>query len=307
VSLDREAAEVFVEGVSELGFSVQRVGILYGSYSQEDGWIYVNLIYEPPQHPVLVTHSLQQQAPQNGTSIPTPIQSTTTSSAMILSDEEHLKEQEAVDAITTLLGLTRVGWILARRDSDEGFTLASWELLKAAEFQKSIDFPFLSVVVSLNEEKQTQIEAYALSDQYMDMYKHKHFLPASAQKDPTHSLLKEDVFLNTKAIRAVDNHFFLVSVGIKDHKGDLTTKFPVENRQKPATIQDLKAIVQPKATPLPPHQQNFIDRVSDFHLLLFLHKHFGIVEVQPLAECVKNHSKVDEAHELLIRALVGTV
>lgn len=118
ISLDREAAEVFVEGVWELGFTVQRMGILYGTISNDDqdnSWIYVDAIYEPPQQPISISHSrfespdkLASKQSQSQPATTTESQNLTTSKAEILKDDEYLKEQENVDTITSLLGLTKV-------------------------------------------------------------------------------------------------------------------------------------------------------------------------------------------------------
>lgn len=48
VSFSHKAAEMFQEYVRDFGFSVQRVGILYGNVD-EAGWVNVEVIFEPSQ------------------------------------------------------------------------------------------------------------------------------------------------------------------------------------------------------------------------------------------------------------------
>lgn len=86
VSFDRHSANVFQQYINNtLGFIVPRCGMLYGR-SDEDGNIYVDFIYEPPQD--------------------------ADSGKLILMRNEL--EEQRVSFIANALGMHKVGWIVAQ-------------------------------------------------------------------------------------------------------------------------------------------------------------------------------------------------
>ena len=74
------------------------------------------------------------------------------------------------------------------------------------------------------------------------------------------------VILAGKDVGEVDNDYFLIPVGIRDHEGPLGSSFAIENRLLPQGKAELKAHLQARS-PLP-----YSKRLADFHLLLFLAK-----------------------------------
>lgn len=266
ISLDRESANYFQAYWRDLAFSVQRVGYLYG-YNDEAGWVTVDTIYEPPQE-ASANNCLVHPSPQ---------------------------EESMVDTLTGLLGLRKVGFIVAHAGSE--VTMSSGEMLLSAELQKKAgakNSEWANVVVSVNEGGEIQFEAYQLSDQFVELFNDEHFLPS---EDIKTLKFKEPVFVNSKEVSVVETDYFIVPLAIKDHQGNLTKGFPIENRQFPPSQADLRQHLQDRKS------KPFVEKISDFHLLFFLTQFLGITEVAPLAEAVRNRTNISPA--LLVNELAG--
>ena len=99
VSFDRQAANTFQQYVrSTLGFVVPRCGILYGR-DDEEGNVYVDFVYEPPQD---VEEGSQR--------------------LLLMRDET---EEARVDFIADALGMRKVGWMVAQPPSMDRTSAAS--------------------------------------------------------------------------------------------------------------------------------------------------------------------------------------
>ena len=120
----------------QLGWRQQRVGFLYGTF-EEDGSARVEAIYEPPQ-----------EGRDRGFEL--------------LEDERA----EQVEALAALLGLRRVGWIVACPPREDGFVLSGDEVVAAALEQLEAaqgveETPFVTVRVTVNEAGEANFEASA--------------------------------------------------------------------------------------------------------------------------------------------------
>eukprot|EP01102_Stenamoeba_stenopodia_P021774 TRINITY_DN8870_c0_g1_i1.p1 TRINITY_DN8870_c0_g1~~TRINITY_DN8870_c0_g1_i1.p1 ORF type:complete len:428 (+),score=105.28 TRINITY_DN8870_c0_g1_i1:111-1394(+) len=264
VSFAHKAAEMFQEYVRDFGFSVQRVGILYGNVD-EAGWVNVEVIFEPSQE-------------------------ATANNCLVISTPQ---DEALVDSLAGLLGLERVGFIVAHTNSE--VTLSSGELMQAVELLKKTQAKnFVAVTVSLGEEGATQFEAFQISDQFIELYDDEHFLPP---EEPKFVKFKEPVFVGPKETTNVESDFFLTPISIKDHAGELTKGFPVENRQLPQDQAALKRFLSERKN------KAYVERIADFHLLYFLTQFLGITEVQPLAEAVRTKDNITPS--ILVNELAG--
>jgi len=143
-SVDQTSLNSFQTFMRRLDFRRLRVGMLYGTYT-EDGKVQAECIYEPPQE----------------------------------ADDKHFTflddpQQERVDALAAMLSLQKVGWIFAHPPREEGFFFSGNEVLTAAELQLEAaggveETPFVTVKVTLNAEGETQVEAYQVSQLAMRM------------------------------------------------------------------------------------------------------------------------------------------
>eukprot|EP01103_Thecamoeba_quadrilineata_P002083 TRINITY_DN1199_c0_g1_i2.p1 TRINITY_DN1199_c0_g1~~TRINITY_DN1199_c0_g1_i2.p1 ORF type:complete len:290 (+),score=46.90 TRINITY_DN1199_c0_g1_i2:418-1287(+) len=266
ISFATDAAQEFQTYVWKLAYSIQRCGYLYGTKGEE-GWLQVEVIYEPPQEGAA-------------------------DSFLILRNPD---EEVVVQQLIQELDLHLIGMIVSH--GAQSFLPDSREMLMAADLKKKAESPdFAIVVVSSNETGDSQFEAYQLSDQYLELERDLYFLPS---KDPKVTNTKEDVYIAAKETRAVDNEFFLVPLPIKDHKGLLQVSFPVENRNEPQTQAHLKTIMkQPKP--------KFLQKMSDFHLLLYLSdsKNLGSMEGVALAQRIKDKGE-HQGLEMLVSNFAG--
>ncbi|KAG6554767.1 hypothetical protein Mapa_003786 [Marchantia paleacea] len=279
LSFDRDAANAFQHYVHEsLAFSVKRGGFMYGTVGEE-GEVKVEFIYEPPQHG-------------------------SEESLLLLRDPE---EEKNVEAIATGLGMRRVGFIFTQTVSQNkrDYTLSSVEIKQAAELHAESGFEgWATAIVKLevNEEGGADVhfEAFQLSDQCVKLYKEGWFVDNVPNLDPKLSRMNKDVVILGKDTRDVDNDFFLVLVKILDHQGLLTTTFPIENRQSPRSLQQLKAHLDRSKS------VSYVKRISDFHLLLLLSNHFDLnTDVPQLAEVVRLQSPVPDGYQLIIESLAS--
>lgn len=120
------------------------MGIIYG-YFLENGEVKGEVIYEPPQESNDVSFQL-------------------------LADPSN----DQVEALANLLGMRRVGWVVAHPPREKGFFLSAAEVITAAEFQLEAaggiaDTPFVTVMVTVNEDANVTVEGYQVSKQCMDM------------------------------------------------------------------------------------------------------------------------------------------
>jgi hypothetical protein len=128
ICVDRKAIMVFQYNVSQnLAFSVQRLGILYGT-TDEEGWVNVQYIYEPPQ----------ENSADNIILLKNP-------------DEEHY-----VTRLSSFFGVKKVGCIISqtvedfsKSDDDEPFYLTAQQLLIVGEIHRDLSLEDPFIILSL--------------------------------------------------------------------------------------------------------------------------------------------------------------
>jgi nuclear protein localization family protein 4 len=230
--VDYQAANAFQSYLQEHRFRIQRCGFLYGKYN-DDGSSSVEAIYEPPQR-------------------------CEKDQIVMLSDPD----EDRVEKIASLLGFTRVGWIFSH--PARSYVMSSVEIRRAAEFQIKYGERFVTLILSVNEKGQGNLEAFQVSDQAVKLAQQNTFLPSD---DPAKCRFRQPVYVEGAETTIADYHFFLVTVSVKSKdKGLLRADFPVENRERPQSRSDLKVHLMHHA------KRPFIEQVSDFHFLLFLSK-----------------------------------
>ena len=282
VSLDSNACVSFQAYVQQLGWRRQRVGYLYGSFDDEKN-VTVEAIYEPPQ-----------EASERGFEL--------------LEDDRA----EDVAALAALLGLQRVGWIVACPPREEGFILSGEEVITAALEQLEAadgvnETPFVTVRVSVAETGEASFEAYQVSKQCMAMVAEGALAP---DEDNLTSVLVHETYtaiVEGKRAEAVDTPFFLCNVPVKQHQSSCyASKFPKENRLVPQTRDDLKELLKASRSAT----GNFVDALADFGVLLFLMSFPDIFDRQGFvpavcASVVDRSVPLDEGYGLILASFSG--
>lgn len=268
VTVDFSAANVYQSYLHEKKYQLQRCGFLFGR-ENDDGSTTVEVIYEPPQK------SEKEQA----TLLPDP-------------------DDDRVETIASLLGLKRVGWIFSH--PSRKYVMSSTEVQKTAEFQSKYGDRFVTLILSINEKGQGNLEAFQVSDQAVKLHQTNNYLPSN---EPTKLLFRTPVYVEGAQTTIADYHFFLVTVPVKSKdKGFLMCTFPVENRDRAQARSDLKVHLMHHA------KQSFIEQVSDFHILLFLSK--GYFDLQTdfptLTEAVRTKNAQNlEGFKMILESYVA--
>lgn len=283
VSFDRDAANAFQHYVNDtLAFGVKRGGFMYGTVA-DTGKVEVDFIYEPPQ--------------------------VGTQERLMLMRESE--EEKLVDAIAMGLGMRRVGFIFTQTidQNKEEYTMSNLEVAQAAELHAESGLKeWVTALVKLNVNEDggadVHFEAFQMSDMCVRLLKEGWFDLEGGKEgekiDPKMSRMKKEVVVGGKDVKEVDNDFFLVVVKIADHQGPLSTTFPIENRNTPATMRALKThLERNRSLPL-------VKRISDFHLLLILSRFLDInADIPALTECVRTGTPVPEGYQLLIESMAS--
>mmetsp|Transcript_20771 Transcript_20771/g.62557 ORF Transcript_20771/g.62557 Transcript_20771/m.62557 type:complete len:413 (-) Transcript_20771:823-2061(-) len=283
VSFERHAAYAFQSYVaSTLAFSVKRGGILYGAVD-DDNNVMVDVIYEPAQSATATTLQL----------------------------ERGTDEEARADYLAAALGLKKVGWIFTQAAAERDYIMDSQEIQQMAALQEELGECAVTGVVSSaatdGDLRETHFEAFQVSDQAVKLHKEGWFQPQdepcgeSKLRNPKEPNNPTPVIVAVKDLGEVDNDYFLIPVGIRDHEGPLKSSFPVENR-----------LVAQDAVELREHLQKFKGRplaecLSDFHLLLWLasHSHFDLAEMGTLAATVRAGGDVEEGYAMILESLAG--
>ncbi|GLC39288.1 hypothetical protein PLESTB_001573700 [Pleodorina starrii] len=290
ISFDRNAANVFQSYLQgAFNFSIKRGGLLYGTVDEDQREVKVDFIYEPPQE----------------------------GSAEKLTMSRHSAEEAQVDLIAQMLGYRKVGFIFcqsvkAQKAAAEGdYLINTDELVMMAAVQDEIGEHCTTALVTLVEEPETgpqvHFEAFQCSDLAVRLVREGWVLPrdpvdgVSRMVNPKEPDMKEPVMLNNKDTDEVDNDFFLCPVRIMDHEGRLTTSFPVENRLTPQGKTELREHLKRLAS------RPYVERLSDFHLLLWLAKQPNLDpnDMALLCEAVREHRPVLEGYRVIIDSIAG--
>ena len=136
VSLDADSCQVFQNYLQQLGWRQARVGVLYGTF-EDDNTVRVECIREPPQN--------------------------CTSHRFELLEDAY---EETVELLAAMLRLRKVGWIFAHPPREDGFVFSAQEVVHTAYGQLEAGdgpnaTPFVTVRVTVNPEDGTSaFDAY---------------------------------------------------------------------------------------------------------------------------------------------------
>ncbi|CAL8463810.1 g3344 [Coccomyxa elongata] len=281
VSFERHAADAFQSYVRDaLAFSIKRGGLLYGSVDDE-GKVSVEAIFEPQQD----------------------------GSGETLQLERGSEEEQRADFVAKQLGLQKVGWIFSQSTMERDFIMSAEEVCQMAAIQAELGDRAVTGVVStsVTEEgsPETHFEAFQVTDQAVRLWQEgwftnsTNFSGVSAMCNPKEPQHKAPVIVAGKDVGEVDNDYLLIPVNILDHEGPLSATFPIENRLLPQGKAELRHHLQKnKARP-------YAERLSDFHLLLFLAKqpNLDMADLAIIIEAVKTRAAVPEGYTLIIDSL----
>lgn len=268
---------VFQYNVSQnLAFSVQRLGILYGS-KDEEGWVKVQAIYEPPQED-------------------------TTENVLLL---ENAAESDGVQKIVSNFGYKKIGCIISQTVEDyqeEDFIYTAYQLLLFGELHRDLtdedDFVILSIGMKQNGE--SELQAFELSERFYDLFNRRYFYPAD---EKFFLKVKEPLWIQSKEESEIEVEFFIVPGNLKEHTGDLACEFPVENRFVEQTASFLKELLlKHQKMNIPLHTT-----LADFHLLLFLYPQLGASDMEKIVQLVKNKEPIPDGYKMIINVLAGNI
>lgn len=311
VSFDMHAANAFQSYVqSALAFSIKRGGILYGTIDQDEGGgggVFVHAIYEPPQDgspDSLVLH-------------------------------RGSEEEYHADAVAASFGWTKVGWIFTQSTKEREFICSAEEICQMAAIQSEMGEKAVTALAAMfpPEEEgaapEVHFEAFQVSAQCVKLWEEGWFninspystktskkinenAPSSANsseepsatipvRDPKDPVDTSPIIVAGKDVGEVDADYFLVPVPIKDHDGPVGTSFPIENRFLPQGTAELKSHLQRTSA------RPYAERLSDFHLLLYIAKQPGleVEDVAALVAAVANKEPVPEGYKIIIESIAG--
>ncbi len=210
-----------------------------------------------------------------------------------------------VDKLAVLLGLRCVGIVFSARKRKA--VLSGRDVVIAARYAASLSeeerklFVVLKVVV-VDDSGETAFEAYQISDLALQLYEKGVFAPEEEQKANSGRVLCScEVLVEGKDTKKVHTEFFLNNVPIKTFESWLRSEFPVENRELRSQKGTDLALAVGK-TDIP-----YWKRISDFHLLLYLTRTFGLdTDISALVDCIKNENDIEEGYKLMIQSIAAS-
>lgn len=221
------------------------------------------------------------------------------------------EEEERVEQLASLLGLTRVGWIVGHPPREEGFQLSAAEVIMAAELQLESaggveETPFVTVRVTVNDEGNVAVEAFQVSLQCMEMVAEEALdvgpNPGFCYVNDTFTAIQEG-----KPSTTVENNFFLTVVPIHGYQSDTyVATFPRANRvidDRAQTHDEMKRQLSKSGTA----GWNLIDLLSDFALLLYLCRFLDVKTDMPkICESVRDRNvPLDDGYKIIITSMAG--
>lgn len=316
VKLESTAVNDFQSYLRRFSFMQQRFGWLYGRFEDEEpdqdeemeeentsGWgarvyketekkvrknkqVVVEAIYEPPQRP----------------------DPTAAEGFEMLDDPD----EENVEALSEMLGLRKVGWIVGHPPREKGFQLSSAEIIMAAELQlESVGgvepTPFVTIRCTVDDDGNVVVEAFQVSLQCMEMVAEEALEvgpnPGFCYVNETFTAIQEG-----KPSATVENNFFLTVVPIHGYQSEMfVSMFPRANRayddRGGQTHEEMKRQLSKSGQA----GWTFIDLLSDFALLLYLCKFLDVKsDMVKICESVKNRDiPLDDGYKIIISSMAG--
>ena len=285
VSVMTNACDGFQKYAQSMAFS-PRVAHLYGRIA-DDKKVYVDVFYEPVQG-----------VDETGCAIV----------------RESKRDRELVDRLATWLGLERVGFAFVhpvRDEDDVGFRFSAYELLEAAEQNLvaidgdfASDRPFGVVVVTGNEHGKTEVDAFGIAKQSLEMIGRGALLEDEDEPGLLRVHETYTVMVEARETKRMSTYRCIKAVPILQHgaeKSKLSCAFPIAHR---ADGSDVRGAL--RAHFANAKGRTHVERVSDFQVLLSLIGVLGEDAVRDICKSVRDRSvPIKEGYRLMLDSLLG--
>jgi len=285
VSIPSAAGDNFTRFLQSGQFLQKRFAHLYGFVN--DDMVEVEVIYEPPQETTVEEYTLL---------------------------EDPNKAQ--LDQLVEHLGLQRVGCIIThfpRSAPADWPDDKAWvdmpcasELVDVARLQCDVrqtdqsaaqKFVFLSV--SQRPDGNASWEAYQVSDQLGELVENG---AVAVVQDSAKNVKVKDgrkFLVENKPTDEAPVEFFFNSVAVAQHEGVFRSSFPASNRADAQTVEKLRSVISTKG-------DQYVERIRDFHLLLFVYGMLDTSSMNNLCDIVLERDQSScEGFELLINSFAG--
>lgn len=300
-AIDAKAAQQFQAYLGATGFAQQRFGVCYGK-TNDALETEVHAIFEPPQNGDADAYAFEI-TPESS-----PDRMDTDGDDKADEKPAEKPEDEAkvkADALASLLGLRPVGIVFSARKRRA--VLSGRDVVIAARYASTLSaeerkqFVVLKVVV-VNDSGETAFEAYQISDLAHMLYKRDMLAPEADQKTNSGKVLcSKEVLVEGKDTKKVHTEFFLNNIPIKTVESWLGSDFPIENRElRPQKGADVSVAIGKTDMP-------YYRRISDFHLLLYLTRTFGVdTDMPSIVACIKAEADLEEGYKLMIQSIAAS-
>lgn len=304
LSIESTAAIDFQNCLTSFQFKRSRFGYLYGTVETPEveepkrdqygniigdapnpkSKVKVESIYEPPQE-------ADPSAPEG---------------FVVLDDPD----EDRVERLAKQLGLQKVGWIIGTPPRPKGFTFTAAEIIMAAELQlEAADgvkpTSFVTIKVGKEEDGSNVFEAFQMSLQCMEMVAEGALEispdPKLCQVNDTFTAIQE-----SKESKTVENDFFLTVVPIVQHVSTtFVYQFPKANRDflgQTQTADEMRKQLSKSGS----QGWEFIDLLSDFHLLLYLGKFLSEEDIPNICKSVVDRDiPLASGYKIIIASMAG--
>jgi nuclear protein localization protein 4 homolog len=351
-SFDMASIASFQQYAQRFSFARKRIGYLYGKFveptaptdsnkeeedakkkqSSDSSWMNVDNSDEKKKKQLTATKVVVETIYEP----PQQVDATAAEGFVLLDDER----EAVVEEIARLLGLTKVGWIIAHEAREAGYVLSAAEVIMAAELQLEAaggvePTPFVTVTVAVRPPPSTatsstndgtdagvvSVEAFQVSQQCMAMVAEEALLvsgldgPKVCRVSDTFTAIQEG-----KESKTVENSFFITLVPIAQHNSELlVADFPKLNRDlddRTPSHNELKRSLQKASTTGGGGSTSggggggwtFVDRLADFNLLIYLAQFLDVsADFPKICAAIVNRDKValDDGYKILIKSMAG--
>jgi nuclear protein localization family protein 4 len=249
VRMDSDSAEFFQAFLQRSQFCIQRYGLMFGTYEQQDHSVTVDCIYEPKQ------------------------------SAVGISSYQEINDSIMIDqllSLTKAFGLQLVGWIFSH-PLDRDYVLSGAEVLKTADLMSKYGNHCVVISVSPREDATTtDFHPYQVSTQCATIYKEGTLSAKPTAPNMIHSERELEAVNEAKSnathvlrhpTHDVDAVLFILPLPIVGYRSQVTrNRFSRINRpdHRPTLTDDVHKLLQNRST------EPFYQVLNDFHLLVFL-------------------------------------
>ena len=273
IKLDTDSAEFFQSFLVRADFKVQRCGLMFGSFNEQNHTVTVDCIYEPRQ-------------------------------ASGPAEWEELEDAllPCVIGLAKKFGLAPVGWVFSYKSDRGDFALSAKEVLKTASLAAQYGDHCVAVgVTNIPGTTQSDFQTYQVSHQIVQIYKEGTLSPNPKEPHLIHSereleAVQEESDKTGKshvvreATNDIDTALVTIPVPVAAHKSEVyRNRFSRLNRpdHRPTLQADVKNVLQSRSA------EPFWQIISDFHLLIYLFEE-GVLTLEKdgtiLSEAIKKKS-----------------